>query len=250
MKIVVPLAGSDPRFERAGDHKALTQVFGKPVIRWVMESRPYDLASAIFILLREHDRRFRIQERLEVIFGKSLQVVWAETMTGGAPQSVLLARDMIDGDSPLLIDLLDQHIDFRDLVPFLRATDADGVIPTFESLYSNRGYMILDPGTRRVLRVSEKDAVPISTHSTACVSWFRRGSDFVRAADAMIAAGHVAANGTYMVSMVFNELIQEGRTVLAHPCEFIATLGSPEGLACFEQLVRPVVYPPEFCFDD
>ncbi len=228
----------------------LTEVFGKPVIRWVAESRPYDLSSAIFILLREHDRRFRVRERLEGIFGKRLDVVWAEEMTGGAPQSVLLAREIIDGDAPLLIDLLDQYIDFRDMGPFLRATDADGVIPMFESLYSNRGYMILGEGTREVVRVSEKDAVPISTHSTACVSWFRRGSDFVRAAEAMIAAGRVAANGAYMISMAFNELIREGKTVLAHPCEFIATLGSPEGLACFEQIVRTVTYPAEWRFHD
>ncbi|MCC6355365.1 MAG: hypothetical protein IT577_15860, partial [Verrucomicrobiae bacterium] len=84
----------------------------------------------------------------------------------------------------------------------------------------------------------------------ACVSWFRRGSDFVRAAEAMIAAGRVAANGAYMISMAFNELIREGKTVLAHPCEFIATLGSPEGLACFEQIVRTVTYPAEWRFHD
>jgi hypothetical protein len=61
----------------------------------------------------------------------------------------------------------------------------------------------------------------------------------------MVARKRVAANGAYLVSLVYNELIEAGRTVVAHPCEFIATLGSLEGVRCFEQLVRPVSYAPE-----
>jgi hypothetical protein len=242
MNIVIPLAGTDKNFERKGDHKALTKVYGKTVIEWIADSRPYDLSKATFVLLEEHDRRYRIADRLRAIFGTQLDIVWTRTATGGAPQSVLLCADRIDNDKSLIIDLPDQYIDFKGLMPFLRQTSADGVIPTFESLYYNRGYMLWDEITGCVTRVSEKDRVPISIHSTACVSYFKRGSDFVSAVRSMIVNQRTAANGAYLISLAFNELIATGKRVLPYPCEFIATLGSLEGLNCFEQIVRPVKY--------
>ena len=242
INIIVPLAGEDKNFENLGDHKALTKVFGKTVIEWIAESRPYDMARATFILLKEHDRRFNLASRLRGIFGKRIGIVWAQSPTGGAPQSVLLCTDQIDNEIPLLIDLPDQYIDFKDFMSFVTASQADGVIPSFESLYFNRGYMILQEGTNQVLRVSEKDKVPISTHSTACVSYFRHGHDFVWAARKMLEEKHVAANGAYLISLVFNELIEAGKLVMPYPCEFIATLGSIEGVKCFDQIARPVRY--------
>jgi hypothetical protein len=251
VKIIVPLAGRDRQFEALGEHKALTQVFGKTVIEWIAGSRPYDFTKATFLLLREHEAKYDVARRLAGVLGAPLDIVWVEQPTGGAPQTVLLCKDRIDNDDPLLIDLMDQYIDFKDLGRFLkRECRADGVIPTFESLYHNRGYMDLDPATGRVRRVSEKDRVPISTHSTACLSYFRRGSDFVRAAERMVRHKRVAANGAYMISLAYNELITEGCTVVTYPCEFIATLGSAEGLRCFEQIVRPVTYRPEDLLDD
>ena len=188
------------------------------------ESRPYDFSTATFVLLEEHDKKYDIASRLKKIFGTALDIVWAKTMTDGAPQSVLLCSERIDNDDPLIIDLADQYIDFKDLPAFLEATDADGVVPTFESLYWNRGYMEIVASTGHVRKVSEKDKVPISTHSTACVSYFKKGRDFVWAASRMIDGRRVAANGAYLVSLAYNELIDAGKTVVAYPCEFIATL--------------------------
>ena len=105
--------------------------------------------------------------------------------------------------------------------------------------------MLLDEQTGCVTRVSEKDKPPISTHSTACVSYFKKGADFVWAARRMISQHRVAANGAYLISLAFNELIAAGKKVVPYPCEFIATLGSLEGLHCFEQIVRPVLYGPK-----
>jgi len=242
VNIVVPLAGSDKQFEALGDHKSLTKVFGKTAIEWIAESRPYDLSQATFVLLEEHDRKFRIASRLKDIFGSHIDIVWIKARTDGAPQSVLLCADRICNDEPLIIDLPDQYIDFKGLLDFIKSTSADGVIPVFESLYYNRGYMQINAASGCITRISEKDRAPISTHSTACVSYFRRGAEFVRAARRMIEKKRVAANGAYLISLAYNELIEEGQTVIPYPCEFIATLGSLEGVGCFEQIVRPVKY--------
>ena len=166
-------------------------------------------------------------------------MVRARQATGGAPQSILLAKGMINSGEPLLIDLADQYLDLPGLGSFLERTRADGVIPSFESFYYNRGYMkYAKDGS--VAAVSEKDKTPISTHSTACLSYFARGSDFVGAAERMIAKKKVAANGAYLVSLAFNEMILGGKKVVPFPCEFVGTLGTPEGAMCFDQMDRPL----------
>lgn len=239
MNIIIPLAGSDKNFESLGNHKVLTEVFGKTIIEWIAETRPFDYSDAIFILLREHQKKYSIDSKLKKIFGKNIKIVWAEKPTEGSPQTVLLAKKLINNDEPLIIDLVDQYIDFGDMMNFLKTTKYDGVIPTFESLYYNRGYMILND-KNEVLRVSEKDKTPISTHSTACISFFKKGSDFVWAAEEMVKNKRVAANGAYLISLAYNELIRKGKKIGTYPCEFIATLGTIAGMNAFEQIVRPV----------
>ncbi len=239
MNIVVPLAGKDGRFESKGLPKPLTLVGGIPIIRRIAESRPYSYSKAIFIILEEHDRDYGIAGKLREFFGDGITIVRAAGETGGAPQSILLAKGIINSGEPLLIDLADQYLDMPGFCGFLQKTKADGVIPTFESLYYNRGYMRYSKGGS-VEFVSEKDKVPISTHSTACASYFARGSDFVDAAERMIARKRVAANGAYLVSLAYNEMIGDGKKVVTFPCEFIGTLGTPEGAAAFEQHDRPL----------
>lgn len=240
MNIVVPLAGKDKSFEeKFALPKPLVQVQGKPIIQHIAESRPFSYADAIFILLREHQEKYGIEEKLRALFGKRIKIAWAQELTAGAPQSVLLAKDLINTEEPLLIDLADQYLDLPCFMDFAASSDADGIIPTFESSYWNRGYM--EYGSNgRVARVSEKDKPPISTHSTACISYFRRGSDFVHAAQEMVARKKTAANGAYLVSLAFNELIADKRRILPFPCEFVATLGSLEGAAAFPQLAKPL----------
>jgi glycerophosphoryl diester phosphodiesterase/dTDP-glucose pyrophosphorylase len=238
MNVLIPLAGKDREFEEQGLPKSLTLVGGKPIIQIIAESRPFSYKKAIFVILAEHKEKHWIDKRLKELFGDEIRLVVADKLTEGAPQSCLLARDMIDNEEPLLIDLADQYLDLPGFMDFIQDTKARGVIPTFESFYPNRGYMTYKDG--KIEAISEKDPQPISTHSTACVSFFKEGSDFVESADAMIAKKRVAANDAYLISLVYNEMIESGKKVLPFDCEFIATLGTLSGAASFEQLARPL----------
>ena len=239
MNIVVPLAGKDKNFEEKGLCKPLVIIAGKPCIQWIIESRPFDYSNAIFILLREHQKKFNIDNELRRIVGQNIRIIWIETPTEGAPQSVLLAKQFIDNDEELIIDLPDQYIDFLKFDDFIKNNkEYDGIIPTFKSSYWNRGYMIIENGL--VKNVSEKDKIPISEDSTACISYFLHGKDFVRAAQKIIDKKRVASNGGYLISLAFNELIAEGKKIGVYPCEFISTLGTIEGINAFEQHLRPL----------
>lgn len=240
MNIVVPLAGKDKNFEDRGLCKPLVEVAGKHTIEWIAESRPFSYKSAIFILLREHQKRYALDSKLRNIFGENIRIIWAEEPTGGAPQSVLLAKDIINNDEELIIDLPDQYLDSYGLMEFLNNnSEYDGLIPTFKSSYWNRGYMLLDK-EGFVSRVSEKDRIPISNDSTACISYFKRGRDFVCAAEEMIRKKRTASNGAYLISLAYNEMIEKGMKIRTYPCQFISTLGTLEGVSAFEQHLRPL----------
>ena len=141
----------------------------------------------------------------------------------------------------LIIDLGDQYLDLTGFSEFVEKNKeiCDGIIPSFEAYYWNQGYMIIGEDGF-VKRVSEKDRIPISTHSTACISYFKKGKDFVKYAEQMIMKKRTATNGAYLPSLVYNEMIEDGRKILTCPCELIVNLGKIEGVNVFEQINRPL----------
>jgi hypothetical protein len=146
----------------------------------------------------------------------------------------------------LLIDLGDQYLDLTGFDKVMygefmkpREKRYDGIIPTFKAYYSGQGYMIIGEDGF-VKRVSEKDTIPISNDSTACLSYFKRGSDFVKYAEQMIARKRTASNGAYLPSLIFNEMIEEGKKIATCSCEMIVNLGKIEGADVFEQINRPL----------
>ena len=240
MKIVVPLAGKDKNFEERNLCKPLVEIKGKAAIKWIAESRPFSYENAIFILLREHQQKYNLDVKLKEFFGDNIKIITTDQSTGGAPHSVILAKELINNDEELIIDLPDQYLDAYGLMDFLKNNSKyDGIIPTFKSSYWNRGYMIIDKNGF-VRRVSEKDKTPISEDSTACISYFKRGRDFVSAAEEMIRKKRTAANGAYLISLVYNEMIEKGMKVGIYSCDFISTLGTVEGINAFEQHLRPL----------
>lgn len=240
MNIIIPLAGKDKKFEERGLCKPLVEISGKPIIKWIAESRPYRYENSVFILLKEHQEKYNLEKKLRGLFGNNIKTIIAEKSTKGAPQSVLLAKEFIDNEEELIIDLPDQYLDLCGFMKFLKNNKIyDGIIPTFKSYYWNRGYMIIN-GNGLVGKISEKDKIPISTDSTACVSYFKYGKDFVRAAEKMIKKNKTAANGAFLISLAYNEIIEAGKKIGVFPCEFISTLGTIESINAFEQHVRPL----------
>jgi len=238
MKIVIPLAGKDKNFEERGTIKPLTKVCGKEIIKWIGDSRPFPYEEAIFIILKEHNEKYNFGSELKRLFGEKITIIILDEMTPGCPQSILTTKHLINNDEELLIDLADQYIDFTGLTDYIKRPNIDGLIPTFKSFHYNRGYMIIEKGV--ITHVSEKDKTPISTDSTACVSYFRKGSDYVKYAERMIEKSKTAADGKYLPSLVFNEMIADGKRITTCPCEFIAPLGSVQGADCFDQINRPL----------
>lgn len=240
LNIVIPMAGRGSRFADAGysDPKPLIELGGKPMIQWVIENvRPTRAHRFVFICLDEHLRRYPgIQNTLRRL-APGCEVVTVREVTQGAACTVLLARDLIDNDSPLMLANSDQYVEL-DIDDYLAALDqqrADGLIMTFWADHPKWSYCRMR-SDGSVAEVVEKQV--ISNEATVGIYNFARGSDFVAAADAMIARD-LRVNGEFYVAPVYNILIERGARIAVKPTgrdgKGMYGLGTPDDFARFRQ---------------
>jgi dTDP-glucose pyrophosphorylase len=215
LNIVVPMAGRGSRFAKAGYTvpKPLIPVGGKPMIQWVIDNvRPDTPHRFIFICLADHMREYPDVPATLRRLCPGCQIVEVAQVTEGAACTVLLARELIDNDDPLMIANADQFVEIP-IDRYLSQMDeqqADGLIMTFWADHPKWSYCRMRPdGT--VAQVVEKQVV--SNEATVGIYNFRRGRDYVRAADAMIAK-NLRVNGEFYVAPTYDQLIDEGRKVV------------------------------------
>ena len=216
LNIVMPMAGRGKRFADAGYAvpKPLIPVHGRPMTEVVIANlRPARPHRFIFLILREHAEAFALDGHLRA-WAPGCEVRYVERVTEGAACTVLLARGLIDSDEPLMIANCDQWVDVAvdDYLAALDAAAADGLIMTMWADDPKWSFVRFDPAGR-VAEVVEKEVV--SNEATVGVYNFRRGADFVRAADAMIAKD-LRVNGEFYVAPAYNELIAEGRSLAVY----------------------------------
>lgn len=238
LNIVVPMAGAGSRFAKAGytDPKPLIQVEGVPMIRLVIENlRPSVEHRFIFICQSTHVEAYGLREKLAAWAPGSI-VIGIDGLTEGAACTVLKARDYINSDEPLMIANSDQWCDVA-IDDYLAAMDVlDGLIMTMKADDPKWSYAGIDE-LGFVNNVVEKQV--ISDEATVGIYNYRRGRDFVKAADAMIAAGE-RVNGEFYVAPVYNTMIREGARIGVHNIGSEANgmygLGIPADLDLFKSL--------------
>jgi dTDP-glucose pyrophosphorylase len=234
------MAGRGSRFANAGytTPKPLIPLGGRPMIQWVIENvRPKRAHRFTFICLAEHLQAYpEVPAELRRLC-PACEIVPVAAVTEGAACTVLLARKWIDSDDPLMIANSDQLVEL-DINDYLAAGDAPGVsglIMTFWSDHPKWSYCRLRPDGS-VAEVVEKQVV--SNEATVGIYNFRRGRDYVRAADLMIAA-NLRVNNEFYVAPTYNQLIQEGARIVTlktgRERAGMHGVGTPEDLELFQQ---------------
>lgn len=231
MNVVIPIAGEGRSFKNAGYTfpKPLVEVNGKPMIQLAVENLNTE-GQFIYIVKREHYDKYNIGYLLNLIT-PGCKIVLTERPTRGAAETVLLAKEYIDNDNPLVIANSDQFIEWNSNEFFyaMAADECDGGIVTFKSSHPKWSYAkVGEDGF--VNEVAEKK--PISDIATAGIYYYKKGSDFVKGAEQMINNGnHI--NGEFYVCPVYNELIRENKKIRIFPVEKMWGLGTPEELSLF-----------------
>ncbi|MFZ5875377.1 MAG: glycosyltransferase family 2 protein [Nitrospirota bacterium] len=216
LNVLLPIAGTSSLF----DSKLypypipLIEVLGKPIIQRVVEnlSEIGGELRFVFVVRAEDCRRFYLDNTLTLLTERPSEIVRLEGDTRGALCSALMAITHIDNNDPLVVANSDQL--FEDVLPqsFSRIVqgDADAGCLCFESVHPRWSYVRVEDG--RVTEAAEKK--PISRRAIAGFYYFATGHLFVQAAMKTILSQRTV-DDRYFIAPVFNELILEGKRVLA-----------------------------------
>ena len=235
MNIVIPMAGRASRFREAGYAvpKPFIEVKGKPMVKWATDALQLPDARLFFIVLREHVSEFQIERKLKEMYPGS--TVISTGITEGAACTVLLAKDFIDNDDGLIVYNADQYFKapVREALESLPA-GVSGLIPVFSATHPRWSFVKADE-RGYVTEVAEK--VPISSHATVGLYYFRHGRDFVWAANEMMRKD-IRRNNEFYVCPVYNELIARGDKIKILEVDSMWGLGTPEDVEYFKKYCK------------
>lgn len=231
LTVLIPMAGAGSRFKKVGYKlpKPLIDVDGKPMIQHVVDNLNMD-AQYIFVVQKEHYNEHNLETYLKLM-APGCKIVLTDGLTEGAACTTLLAKELIDNDRHLLIANSDQYVDWNscEFMYSMLCDNADGGILTFEANDPKWSYVRLgDDGY--ACEVAEKKV--ISNEATVGIYYWKRGSDYVRLAEQMIAK-NIRVNNEFYVAPVYNELFLEKKRVKIFRANKMWGLGTPEDLAVF-----------------
>ena len=179
--------------------------------------------------------RAKIDEALRTIFGDAIKIIIVDKVTEGAACTALLAREFINNDDPLLITDCDHYIDGKTLFKDIETHEKiDGIIPVFYANNPKWSFSKIDE-QGYVTEVAEK--IQISRNANIGAYYFKKGRDFVWAAEEMIEEND-RTNGEFYIAPVYNYLIRRGKLIKLSRPRFVHGLGTPKDVEKFLEFLR------------
>lgn len=232
MNILIPMAGEGSRFKKAGYTfpKPLIDVNGKPMIQRVIENLDFD-ANYIFLVRKDHLEKYNISELLEFTTNGKCEVVVVDELTEGAACTALLAKKFINNEEELLIANSDQIIEYSkyNFNTLRRYSQFDSMVFTFNAVHPKWSFVKVNS---RGIATEVAEKKPISNIATCGIYYYRRGSDFVKYAERMIQK-NLRVNNEFYICPVYNELIQDEKTLVPYFVDKMHGLGTPEDLKAY-----------------
>jgi len=248
MNIVIPMAGAGQRFKDAGYQQS------KPLISttsWRLKRRvpmvvaatldlPNSANAELFFIGRKEHQLSGVEAELKRFLPR-VHFSSIDYLTEGQAATCLLVKDKVNTDEELLIAGCDNGM-VLDISKFqkLKST-SDALIFTFRKdpivLENPKGHGWVKAGQdNRVESVSVKKPLsdnPLLDHAVVATFWFRKGKDFVTAAEKMIASQD-RVNGEFYVDQVMNYAVNQGLIVRVFEIEKYLGWGTPKAYEQFE----------------
>lgn len=232
LNIVVPMAGIGIRFKNKGylEPKPLIKIKGEPMIKIVINNlKPKCDHKFIFICQNEHLLKHNLKSVIESNT-KNFGIIGVSKVTDGPASSVLLAKEYINNNNPLMIANCDQYIE-EDINLFLsKSNNYDGYIMTMQASDPKWSFVKFD-GNNNIVELVEKKVV--SNVATVGIYNFKHGSLFCKYAKRMINE-KLSINNEYYVAPVYNYMINDKLSIETFDITGkMHGLGTPEDLNLF-----------------
>ena len=236
LHIIMPMAGEGSRFLKEGwdTPKPLIELHGKCLFQRAIDSVKANGISMkySFIVRQEHIDKYKIDNQIKELLPEA-NIFSVLKTTRGAVETCLIAEDVIDDNDAVVV--MDCDLEFRSerymqlinmaLSKSIKKTFG-GALVSFESNNPRYSYAEVDDNMR-VIRTAEKE--PISSHALCGAYFFASGKDFKRVAHQLLIDG-TDGKAEFYVSLLYNYLLAEGKTVYLAPMEEYYSYGTPEEL--------------------
>ena len=240
LNIIVPIAGKGRRFIEAGYKlpKPLVPINGKSMLSIVINNiKPNIEHKFIFLVLKEHMINYDIENYLKN-WVSNCEIIVVDKVTEGAACTVLLAKEFINNDNPLMIANGDQwvDIDINDYLKYMEVSNSDGLIMTMWADHPKWSYVRINE-SGKIIEVVEKEVV--SNEATVGIYNYKKGIFFVDAAEKMIAE-NLRVNNEFYVAPAYNKMIEKGMKIniynIGKEYDGMYGLGIPTDVMKFENL--------------
>jgi len=231
LTVVIPMSGDGSRFKDAGYvfPKPLIEIHGRPMIKVVTDNLNID-ANYIFIIRKEHNDKYNVAQMLNVI-KPGCKVIQVDSLTEGASCTVLLSKEYINNDNPVLVANSDQFVEWDSNKFLYSSQNVDGSLLTFKSVHPKWSYVKKDE-SGFVTEVKEKQV--ISDTATVGIYFWKRGSDLVNSIEEMISVND-RFNNEFYLAPTYNYLINKGKKIKTFDVEekSVWGLGTPTDMEYF-----------------
>lgn len=237
INVLLPAMGTSAFFKDAYFPKPLTEINGKTMIEMVVDDyKDLEPKNYIFVFYDDDCKKFHIDSSVKLL-SSATKVIKLHNQTAGALCTCLMAIDLVNDDTELIIANSDQiiDVDYRKVIDHFHEIDADAGIITFSDIHPRWSYARIE--NNEVVEVAEKR--PLSKSAIAGFYYYKKGSDFVEAAKrALLKQNNL--EGKYYISASINELILLGRKVGFYeiPKEQYKSFYSPAKIKEYEEGIR------------
>lgn len=232
----MPMGGHGQRFLDGGYTipKPLITVDGKEMFLTALSSFEHMNIpiTRIFVIRRDQEDKYGLASKIQSILPKA-KIVFLEKDTKGATETALLAKPILDQNSPVVV--LDCDMKFYSKQYFDKLTKSfmtgnpDGILLTFPSKDSRYSYAKTYEG--RVIQTAEKKV--ISKNAIAGAYYFSTAKVFIDAAEELLSQPITNTLKEYYVSLIYNILISEGKIVEIATVDKLCSFGTPEELVSY-----------------
>ncbi|MBE5880971.1 MAG: hypothetical protein E7289_01480 [Lachnospiraceae bacterium] len=235
LTVLITMAGLGSRFRKAGYTvpKYQIEAHGKTLFEWSMESlkgfeNPEN--DYIFVVRKEDGAEGFIRSTCEKIGITNVTVIGIDYLTDGQATTAMLAKDVWDPDSALMIYNIDTYVEAHEMKAEQIA--GDGFIPCFHADGDHWSFAKLDE-RGKVVEVREK--VRISDNCTLGAYYFKTCRLYEELYNEYYTSEEKLEKGEKYVAPLYNYLISKGGDVRISIVDYdrVHVLGTPEELNFF-----------------
>ncbi len=227
----MPMGGLGSRFTKAGyaTPKALIEVDGKPMFIRALDSfKIVDSVQYIFVIRKEHDDQYNLSSEISNLLPHA-KIAILDHDTEGAVKTCMIAKDLINDDSPLAVADCDIYFESSEYYKQISNASSvpDGMLLTFSSNDPRYSYAEVDD-RGRVLRTAEK--VVISDNAILGGYFFKSGRLFKEVAEEFVSQPLPKGLKEYYMSHLFNMLLGRNCKIHIASIDTMHIFGTPEEL--------------------